>query len=174
MKKLHKYICYFLYKMIGQFLPSSSSCNRIFMHYRAHLVRHFIRSCGKNVNIERRASFPTSVYLGENSGLGYKCLIQGEVHIGDNVMMGPECHIWTINHNFSSLELPMLQQGITEEQPVCIGDDVWIADRVTILPGVTIGSGSIIAAGAVVTKDVPPYSIVGGVPAKVLKSRVQE
>jgi len=172
MIRLRKYVCFFLYKTIGQFLPRSSSRNKIFMRYRAHLTRNFIRSCGNTVNIERRAEFPTSVYLGENSGLGYKCFIQGEVHIGNNVMMGPECHIWTINHNCASLDVPILQQGSAKEQPVYIGDDVWIADRVTILPGVTIGNGSVIAAGAVVTKDIPPYSIAGGVPAKVIKTRV--
>lgn len=69
MIKLRKYVCFFLYKTIGQFLPRSSSCNRIFMRYRAHLTRNFIWSCGNTVNIERLAEFPTSVYLGENSEL---------------------------------------------------------------------------------------------------------
>lgn len=62
-------------------------------------------------------------------------------------------------------------QGMTEKRKVTIGNDVWIGQRVMIMPGVTIGDGCIIAAGAVVTKDIPPYSIAGGVPARVLKSR---
>lgn len=64
-------------------------------------------------------------------------------------------------------------QGTEEKKMVTIGNDVWIGQRVTIMPGVTIGDGCIIATNAVVTKDVPPYSVVGGVPAKVLKSRLK-
>ena len=65
----------------------------------------------------------------------------------------------------------MMEQGFEEERPVVIGNDVWIGDRVIILPGVHVGDGSILAAGAVVTKDVPPYAIVGGVPAKLIRMR---
>ncbi len=65
----------------------------------------------------------------------------------------------------------MDQQGFAEEKPVVIEDDVWIGSRVTILPGVTIGRGSVVGAAAVVTKDVPPYSVVAGNPAKVVKTR---
>jgi maltose O-acetyltransferase len=65
----------------------------------------------------------------------------------------------------------MRLQGYEDVEKVCIKDDVWIGSRVTIMPGVTVGVGAIIAAGAVVTHDVPDYTIVGGVPAKVIKSR---
>lgn len=65
----------------------------------------------------------------------------------------------------------MCQQGSLPKQKVTIGNDVWIGTRVVILPGVHIGNGSIIAAGAVVSKDVPKYAVVGGVPAKVIKYR---
>ena len=65
----------------------------------------------------------------------------------------------------------MIDQGYEDYRPVVIGDDVWIGRRVIILPGVTVGGGSIIAAGAVVSKDVKPYSIVGGVPAKQIGNR---
>ena len=77
----------------------------------------------------------------------------------------------TSSHNVESTFLPMNQQGSLPKQKVIIGDDVWIGTRVIILPGVRVGTGSIIGAGAVVTKDVPDYAIVGGVPAKIIKFR---
>lgn len=85
--------------------------------------------------------------------------------------MGPDVIIMTSSHNVESTFLPMNQQGSLPKQKVIIGDDVWIGTRVIILPGVRVGTGSIIGAGAVVTKDVPDYAIVGGVPAKIIKFR---
>ena len=79
--------------------------------------------------------------------------------------------IITVNHNTERIDIPMREQGSLPPQKVTICDDVWIGARVIILPGVTIGKGSIIAAGAVVTKNVPEYAVVGGVPAKVIKYR---
>ncbi len=86
-------------------------------------------------------------------------------------MMGPDVVILTQNHKFDRLDIPMLEQGFKDEQPVTICDDVWIGVRAIILPGVTVGKGAIIAAGAVVTKDVCEYAIVGGNPARVIKMR---
>lgn len=86
-------------------------------------------------------------------------------------MMGPECLIYTQNHVFESREIPMCQQGVTAPRPVEIGNDVWIGVRVIILPGVHVGDGAIIGAGSVVTRDVEPYSIVGGNPAKLIRKR---
>ena len=88
-------------------------------------------------------------------------------------MMGTDVNIITRNHRFDRTDIPMMEQGFEEERPVYIGNDVWIGDRVLILPGVHIGDGSIIAAGAVVTKDVPPYSIVAGVPARKIRDRFE-
>ena len=65
----------------------------------------------------------------------------------------------------------MCQQGYYEEKPIVIGDDVWIGGHVIVLPGVHIGTGAIVGAGAVVTKDVPDYAVVGGNPARIIKSR---
>ena len=123
------------------------------------------------MNIETDAKFSTSVQLGNYSGLGEHCRIHGKVIIGDYVMMGPDCVIYTRNYRFDRCDIPMCQQGFSPEKEVVIGNDVWIGGRVTIMPGVQIGSGAIIAAGAVVTKDVPDYAIVGGCPAKVIKYR---
>ncbi len=78
--------------------------------------------------------------------------------------------IITNTHNFENCDIPMRTQGL-KNISVTIEDDVWIGSRVIILPGIKIGKGSIIGAGAVVTKDVPEYSIVGGVPAKLIRSR---
>ena len=88
--------------------------------------------------------------------------------------MGPEVIVYTTGHKFDRTDIPMMEQGSTEERPVSIGNDVWIGRRVMIMPGVTIGDGCVIGAGAVVTKDIPPYNVAGGVPARVLKSRETE
>lgn len=95
----------------------------------------------------------------------------GKVTIGDGVMIGPECFIYTLNHNISRTDIPMFKQGFAEPKPVTIADDVWIGSRVTILPGVHIGTGAVIGAGAVVSKSVPDYAVVVGNPAKIVKYR---
>ena len=89
-------------------------------------------------------------------------------------MMGTDVTIITRNHRFDRTDIPMMEQGFEEERPVYIGNDVWIGDRALILPGVHVGDGSIIAAGAVVTKDVPPHSIVAGVPARKIRDRFEK
>lgn len=94
----------------------------------------------------------------------------GEVIIGNEVMIGPNAVIRASNHGHERHDVSIWEQGQTGGK-IVIGDDVWIAANVVILPGVTIGSHSIIAAGAVVTKDVTAYSIVAGVPAKLIAKR---
>lgn len=133
-----------------------------------------LENCGKNVNIESNATFSPKVTLGDYSGIGINAKIYGTCHIGRYVMMGTDVIIITRNHRFDRTDIPMMEQGFEEERPVYIGNDVWIGDRVLILPGVHIGDGSIIAAGAVVTKDVPPYSIVAGVPARKIRDRFEK
>lgn len=133
-----------------------------------------LERCGSHVNIEQGAIFSPRVTLGDYSGIGIHAKLYGEVHIGTHVMMGTDVTIITRNHRYARTDIPMMEQGFEKERPVTIGNDVWIGDRVLILPGVTVGDGSIIAAGAVVTKDVPPYTIVGGVPAKKLADRISE
>ena len=93
-----------------------------------------------------------------------------EVRIGDCVRIAPQVWIGTGNHLHDDLDRPIMDQGV-QHLHVTIEDDVWLGTRVVVLPGVTIGEGSVVAAGAVVAKDVPPYVVVGGVPARVLKDR---
>jgi maltose O-acetyltransferase len=161
-----------LYNLIAKHLPCSYSRLSLGSIYiRRFCGKLMLKKFGENINIEKGAVFSSSVEIGDNSGIGIRASIGGKVVFGSNVMMGPDCIIYTINHAFDRIDIPMCQQGVDEERPVIIGDDVWIGGRVTILPGVKVGNGSILAASAVVTKDVPDYAIVGGNPAKVLKYR---
>ena len=172
-KKILSWLCFI---SIGNMLPESSSVikGNSFGHFRAFLAKGFIDKCGKCVNIDKKTSFSTHLTIGDYSGIGKNSLLQGYVTIGNHVMMGSECLIYTENHNFSRLDCTIDQQGYQKPRPVTIGDDIWIGSRVIILPGVSVGNGAIIGAGSVVTHDVPPYAIVGGNPAKVIKYRSKE
>ena len=153
-------------------LPKSFSFGgKLAKKLRAATAKGFIRSCGKNVNIEHGAHISSKLSIGDNSGIGVDCHCGGALTVGNDVMMGPECVIISRNHDFSRTDIPMRLQGFMEEEPVTIGNDVWLGRRVMIMPGVHIGNGCIIAAGAVVTKDVPDYAIVGGVPARIIRFR---
>ena len=172
MSKLSRKLGAVLYYLVARNLPASTSGIQIGQRgIRAFCGKLMLKYCGKNVNIEKGALFSSKTSLGDYSGIGINARINGECTIGDYVMMGTDVVVVTHNHEFSRTDIPMMHQGFEKERQVVIGNDVWIGDRVIILPGVNIGDGSIIAAGAVVTHDVPPYAIVGGVPAKVIKMR---
>jgi maltose O-acetyltransferase len=175
MGKFSRKIGALIYYSFAKFLPPSFSGIQIGQRaIRAFCGKLMLKSCGKKINIEKGAIFSAKVSLGDYSGIGMNSRINGDCSIGDYVMMGSDVVVITRNHAFDRTDIPMMHQGFEEERPVVIGNDVWIGDRVIIMPGVNIGDGSIIAAGAVVTKDVPAYSIVGGVPARVIKSRKPE
>ncbi|MDC6389773.1 acyltransferase [Maribacter sp. PR1] len=112
------------------------------------------------------------IKVGNNVGFAQNCFIQvrGKVVIGNNVIFGPNSSVFSENHNFSSLDVPINMQGVNRKG-VVIEDGVWIASGAKILDGVIVGKNSIVAAGAVINKDVPPNSIVGGIPGKILKYR---
>ena len=171
-----KRLCLAIYYLFAKHLPATNNTlwiSKGIQKIRLAIARYVFDYCGKNVNIEKGADFGTGsgIRIGDNSGLGVNCSVRGPLEIGENVMMGPDVIIMTSSHNVESTFLPMNQQGSLPKQKVLIGDDVWIGTRVIILPGVRVGTGSIIGAGAVVTKDVPDYAIVGGVPAKIIKFR---
>ena len=172
MGKFSRKIGALIYYSTAIHLPVSYSGIQIGQRaFRAFCGKLMLKRCGKKVNIEKGAIFSAKVSLGDFSGIGMNSRINGDCSIGDYVMMGCDVVVITRNHAFDRTDIPMMHQGFEEERPVVIGNDVWIGDRVIIMPGVHVGDGSIIAAGAVVTHDVPPYTIVGGVPAKVIKSR---
>ncbi len=159
-----------MYKLTASWLPVSRQLG-VARKLRLFWARR-IAICGKNVNIEKGAYFTPEMVIGDNSGVGVNCEVCGPVSIGKNVMMGPEVVIYTSGHRYDRTDIPMMKQGGTEPEPVTIGNDVWIGRRAMIMPGVTIGDGCVIGAGAVVTKDIPPYCVAGGVPAKIIKKRV--
>lgn len=114
----------------------------------------FYTDCGKNIHLGKR------VFI--NSGCKFQD--QGGITIGDDVLVGHNCVIATLNH-----VMDPERRADMIPAPVKICDKVWIGSNVTILQGVTIGEGAVVAAGAVVNRDVPPRTVVGGVPAKVIR-----
>ena len=110
--------------------------------------------------------------VGDHSNIGPYCYIgcSGHISIGNNVMISPRVSIYAENHVFDKTDATIKSQGVKKEK-VVIEDDCWIASNSILLAGVTIGKGSVVAAGSVVTQDVPPYSVVAGVPARVIKNR---
>ena len=108
------------------------------------------------------------VIIGDHTRVGLHNTIIGPVDIGSHVNLAQGITVTALNHNFSDANKQIDEQGVSTS-PVTIEDDVWIGANAVILPGVTIGEHCVVAAGAVVTKDVPPHSLVAGVPAKVIK-----
>lgn len=166
-------ICLLLYYGFAQYLPESGKCFGIGRIVRYILCKQIFKKCGKHVNIERKAHFSSGIdiEIGNYSGIGINAQIPNGTIIGDYVMMGPNCFILDINHKTSDLSRPMCQQGMTPKKITRIGNDVWIGRDVHMTPGRIIEDGSIIAMSSVLTKNFPPYSVVGGNPAKLIKCR---
>lgn len=150
----------------------------MFAYHAIHNVR------GRRIaNIGKSNIHPTAILregenitIGDNCLINHNCLIQAgkseyaKITIGNYVHTGVNVMMMAFNHGFYTREMPTKEQDYLDA-PIVIEDDVWIGAGSIILAGVTIGKGAIIAAGAVVNRDVPPYAIVGGVPAKVIKMR---
>ena len=137
---------------------------------------------GHRVTVGRFASIRPSGYygrevgvgleIGDHSNIGPYCFIgcAGPVRIGERVMMGQSVHLLAERHQMDDPDRPMQDQGVTRSG-IVVEDDCWLGAGAKILDGVTIGRGSVVGAGAVVTRSFPPGSIIGGVPAVVLRSR---
>jgi acetyltransferase-like isoleucine patch superfamily enzyme len=112
----------------------------------------------------------SGIKIGKDSLIGEYSVIRGQggVQIGDRVYTSPFTQIIAVNHVFDDPNRPFVEQGITAEG-IIIEDDVWLGAGAIITDGVRVGKGAVVAAGAVVTKDVPPHTLVGGVPAKPIK-----
>lgn len=114
----------------------------------------FNSDCGRNIHLGR------DVFI----NAGCKFQDQGGIYLGDRVLVGQNVVLATLNHGMDPS-----RRGDLHPAPIRIGDDVWIGANATVLPGVIIGDGAVVAAGAVVTRDVPAMTVVGGVPARVIK-----
>jgi acetyltransferase-like isoleucine patch superfamily enzyme len=150
-------------------------CNKLVSKLPSHTLRLFYYRYIMKIKIDRTStilmdcSFDStkSVIIGKNSVINSKCRLdnRGGIVIGENVSVSQEVVILTADHDSDSRDFA------GRNRAVVIEDYVWIGTRAIVLPGVTIGKGALVAAGAVVTKNVTPFSVVAGVPAKVLKKR---
>jgi len=133
---------------------------------------------GARNQIVQGARFETGyeghVHLGDDCYVGAFAILNGfgGIEIGNNALIAGHCHIVSGDHGYGDLSRPMSEQPITGNG-IVIEDDVWLGSGVKVLDGVRIGRGSIISAGAVVNRDVEPHSIVGGVPAKIIRMRTE-
>jgi maltose O-acetyltransferase len=151
------------------------SYNSFVSHIPFNSVRRLFLRCylgalgnGSNVQMGCRFLHGRKVFLGKRNVINFGCLLDGrrfEIRTGDDVSIGPEAAILTLGHD------PQSPGFADEGGEVRIGDKVWICFRATILPGISLGTGAVVAAGAVVTRDVEPYAIVAGVPAKKVGER---
>ncbi|MFJ4226070.1 acyltransferase [Paenarthrobacter nicotinovorans] len=134
--------------------------------------RVFGMEVGGRTSVHWRLAFfaPQGISIGSHSIIGNDCFLDGRLglRVGDNVNIGGHVQIFTVGHD------PQSSSFGTKGGPVVIGDRAYVATRATVLPSVTVGEGAVVAAGAVVTKDVPPYKIVAGVPAVIIGERTRE
>lgn len=133
------------------------------------IIKELFDSAGENPSVSRgfQCDFGCNIYVGDNFYAGYNCVMldYAEIRIGDNCLIGPNVGIYTTGHNLN----PKDRHKTGFAKSIAIGNNVWIGGNSCIMPGVTIGDGAVVAAGSVVTRDVQPYTVVGGIPAKYIK-----
>ena len=161
--RLYNYLAdFFLFlAYLGLMIPSH--------HFRRFILRLGGAQVGRGATVHMGCRFFSlkNLTIGADTIIGWKCFLDGRdrLAIGNHVDVASEVMIYNSEHNIDSSDFS------AKKEPVEIGDYVFIGPRAIILPGVRIGKGAVIGAGAVVTKDVPQFAIVGGIPAKVIGER---
>lgn len=177
MRKLLRFIFAKVKVILLRFCHERNVINNYYVDETAKLSDLTKISIGKNTEIKEFCiinTYDKPVLIGDNVQINPFTVIYGScgLTIGDNVIIAPHCMIVTGNHEYRQLHTPMRFSGYFTKGPITIEDDVWIAANCTVGDGVTIGKGAIVAANSFVNKDVAPYDIVGGVPAKRIASRL--
>lgn len=164
--------------MIGLLQHLYNNISDLIATFRGYYWKLFCKKIGSQVRImsgvtimsPKKVSIGDYVFINKNSILSATC---GDIEIGLGCMLATSCNLITANHGYSEYKKPMFIQPIFGG-PIVLEDDVWLGANVVVTSNVRIGRGSIVGANSVVTKDVAPFSIVGGVPAKLLKYRFSE
>jgi maltose O-acetyltransferase len=137
---------------------------------RRELLAELFGSIGEGIEIEPplHCDYGSNVHVGDEFYANVDCVLLDvrEITFGDRCLLGPDVHVYAATHPVDAAERAT---GLESGEPVTVGDDVWIGGRAVVTPGTTVGDGASIAAGAVVVDDVPPDTVVGGNPARVLR-----
>lgn len=144
-------------------------CNRARSSYKSSIVDNLGGVIGAGVSL----AHARNIHLGKRSFVNGGYLIaspEAHIKIGDDCLISYEVHLRTDMHNFRFSSMKIIDQG-WHERDIVLGDDVWVGFGAQIMAGVTIGEGAVVAAGAVVTRDIAPYTIVAGVPARIIGTR---
>jgi acetyltransferase-like isoleucine patch superfamily enzyme len=170
-----KKIALFIYYLIVRKLPSSYfPMGEIFNSIRVFNLKQLIDiGEGNCVQTGFRFGMREQLVIGNNCQINEDVYIQS-AKIGNDVLIAQNVSLLAVTHKFRSMSIPIIKQGSTDVDPVIVGNGVWIGRNVTVMPGITLGEGCIVGTGAVVTKDVPPYAIVGGVPARLIRYRTND
>lgn len=156
-------------RLPNRYFPGGRMCSRV----RAFVVRRILGGrCGANLEIEGGVLLGkfADVTIGDDVQINEGSRLRN-VQIGNSVMIAPEVMILHLGHDFARRDVAMRFQGVKRYPPTILEDDVWIGARAIVMPGRRVARGAIVAAGAVVTRDVGPFEIVGGNPARPIGQR---
>ncbi|RYY32535.1 MAG: CatB-related O-acetyltransferase [Sphingobacteriaceae bacterium] len=154
-------------------IKQNDSLANLYRSYKRFIIKYLysLKNVHPTFNIGGKCKISKDLKAGAYSYVGRNSFIYPRVTLGNYTMLAQNVQILGADHNFDQPGMPMTFSGRPPLPKTTIGSDVWIGANAIIFTGITIGNGSIIASGAIVTKDVPPYSIVAGIPAKVIRKR---